>query len=326
MGIIRNIVAALLGVALMQGVAHAEVRWDLANSLSPSNFLTGIAADFIADVKQSTNGKLIMTLHPGGSLFSQSQIKRAVRTGQIQVGEILLSSYSNEDPIFGIDSLPFLTSSYEEAWKLWLASKAPIVKRMSDAGMMVLYSAPLPPQELYSKSPVSSVADLKGVKWRAYSPLTSRLGELVGAQPVTIMAPELAQALATGAVGAFMTSSGTGYDSKVYEQVKYLYDTRAWIPKELMLVNNAAFENLDKPVQKALLAAAERAERKAWKVSKEKNAWYLQQLAAHGMTVQPPSKELKAQLKKIGKKMTGEWAKAAGPDAQAAIDRFLSKN
>ncbi|WP_157089329.1 TRAP transporter substrate-binding protein [Oceanibaculum pacificum] len=325
MGLIRNTAAALLGIAMMPALAQAETKWDLPNSLSPNNFLTGVTEEFAADVKESTGGKLVITVHPGGSLFRQNQIKRAVQTGQVQMGDILLSSYSNEDPIFGVDSLPFLTSSYKDAWKLYQASKPALQKRMAEAGAMVVYAGPLPPQALYAKDPITKAADAKGLKWRAYSPLTSRLAELLGAQPVTIMSSELSQAMATGAVHAFITSSGTGYDTKVFEHFKYVYDTEAWVPKNLMLMNKAAFDALDKPTQDALLAAADRAEKKAWKISEEKHAWYIKELAANGMTVAPPSPQLKGELVAIGKQMTEEWLKTAGPDGKAILDAYAKQ-
>jgi len=321
--IIRSV--AVVGAVLIPTLAHAQVQWDLPNSLSPNNFLTGVTEEFAADVKKATNGKLSITVHSGGSLFRQNQIKRAVQTGQAQIGDILLSSYSNEDPIFGVDSLPFLTASYEDAWKLWQASKPAIEKRMAEAGLMVVYSAPLPPQGIFAKFPVRTVKDLAGAKWRAYSPLTSRLAELLGAQPVTVMSSELAQALATGVVNVFMTSSGTGYDTKSFEHVKYFYDTQAWLPKNLMIMNKASFEKLDGDSQKALMDAAARAERKAWKLSEEKHVWYLKELAREGMSVQKPSSELAAELRKIGEIMKDEWIKTAGPDGKAILDDYAGR-
>lgn len=325
MGFVRNTAAALLTIAAMPALAQAQTKWDLPNSLSPSNFLTAVAQEFTEDVKTSTGGKLVITLHPGGSLFRQNHIKRAVQTGQVQIGDILLSSYSNEDPIFGIDSLPFVTASYADAWKLYQVSKPALQKRMGAVGMMIVYAGPLPPQALYSRKPITSMADAKGLKWRAYSPLTSRLAELLGAQPVTIMSAELTQAMATGAVDAFITSSGTGYDTKTFEHFKYAYDTQAWLPKNLMLMNKASFDALDKPTQEALLAAAERAEKKAWKTSEEKHGWYLRELAANGMTIAPPGAQLKSELQAIGKKMTEEWIKTAGPDGKAILDAYAKQ-
>ncbi len=186
----------------------------------------------------------------------------------------------------------------------------------------MLYTVPWPPQGIYSNKPLASIADMKGLKMRTYNPATSRIAELVGAQPVTIQAAELAQAMATGAVNANITSGATGYDSKTWEQVKYFYDTQAWLPKNIVFVNEKAFDALDKPTQDAVLKAAPTPKTRGWKVSEEKTKWYLEQLAKNGMTVAPPSPALTGDLKKIGDTMTSEWTKQAGPDGQAVVDAY----
>jgi len=261
-------------------------------------------------------------VHSNASLFKANEIKRAVQGGQAQIGEILISGYSNEDPIFGIDSVPFLATSYADANKLWHASRKAIEDRFAKQGMMVLYSVPWPPQGIYSSKPLNSIADMKGLKLRAYNPYISRIAELAGAQPVTIQAAELAQAFATGAVNANITSGSTGYDTKAWEVVKYYYDTQLWLPKNIVFVNKKAFDALDKPTQQALLKCAQEAESRGWKVSEEKNKWYQDQLAKNGMTVAPPPAQLQKDFVKIGDTLREEWLKTAGPDGKAILDAY----
>ncbi|MGZ5584575.1 MAG: TRAP transporter substrate-binding protein, partial [Usitatibacter sp.] len=241
---------------------------------------------------------------------------------QAQIGEILVSGYSNEDPVYGVDSVPFLATSYADAAKLWKASRKAIEERFAKQGMMVLFSVPWPPQGIYSSKPINAVADMKGLKMRTYNPYTSRIAELAGAQPVTIQVAELAQAFATGAVNANITSGATGYDTKAWEVVKYYYDTQAWLPKNIVFVNRQAFDALDKASQQALLKAAAEAEARGWKVSEEKNNWYLEQMAKNGMNVAAPSAQLKGDFQKIGATMTEEWLKTAGPDGKAIVDAY----
>src|SRR6185295_198391 len=228
------------------------------------------------------------TVHSAASLFKAPEIKRAVQGGQAQIGEILISGYSNEDPIFGIDSVPFLATSYAEAAKLWKASHKALDERFAKQGLMILYSVPWPPQGIYSSKPLASVADMKGLKMRTYNPYTSRIAELAGAQPVTIQAAELAQAFATGAVNANITSGATGYDTKAWEVVKNYYDTQAWLPKNVVFVNQKAFDALDKASQDAVVKAAAEAEVRGWKVSEEKTAFYNAELKKNGMNVAAP--------------------------------------
>jgi TRAP-type C4-dicarboxylate transport system substrate-binding protein len=321
MKLLKPFIAAAVAAAFSAGAA-AQTKWDMPTPYAPTNFHTENVIQFAADVDKATNGKLKITVHSNASLFKAPEIKRAVQGGQAQIGEILLSGYSNEDPIFGVDSVPFLATSYVAARKLWQASKKATQDRFEKQGMMVLYSVAWPPQGIYSSKPLSSVADMKGLKMRTYNPYTSRIAELAGAQPVTIQAAELAQAFATGAVNANITSGATGFDTKAWEVVKNYYDTQAWLPKNVVFVNRKAFDALDKATQDALLKAASDAEARGWKVSEEKNTWYLEQFRKNGMNVAAPSAQLKSDFQKIGATMTEEWLKTAGGDGKAVVDAY----
>lgn len=316
---VRSLLATL---GFISTAALAQTAWDMPTPYPAANFHTENIVQFASDVGSASAGKLKITVHPGGSLFKANEIKRAVQGGQAQIGEILLSGYSNEDPVYGADGVPFLATSFAESKKLWQAQKPVLEAKLAKQGIKLLYSIPWPPQGIFSAKPISAAADLKGVKWRAYSPQTSRIAELVGAQPVTIQAAELSQALATGAVGAFMTSGATGYDSKVWEQVKNFYDVQAWLPKNAVLVSQKAFDALDKATQEAVLKSAAAAEERGWKLSEEKTRFYLAELAKNGMNVTPPSATLKADMKKVGDTMIAEWVKTAGADGQAIVDAY----
>ena len=315
-------VSAATTALLCGSVVHAQQKWDMPTGYPGNNFHTENIVQFASDVDKATGGKLKITVHDSGSLFKANEIKRAVQGGQADVGEIIISGFSNEDPMFGIDSIPFLATGYPEAEKLWKVSKAATEARLAKQGLKILYTVPWPPQGIFSAKPLNSAADLKGVKWRAYNPNTSRIAQLVGAQPVTIQAAELTQALATGAVTAFMTSGATGYDSKVWEQVKYYYDVAAWLPKNLVIVSKKAFDRLDKPTQDAVLKAAAAAEARGWKTSAEKNIWYKEQLAKNGMKVEAGSEQLRSDFKKIGLTMIADWTTQTGAEGQAIVDAF----
>jgi TRAP-type C4-dicarboxylate transport system substrate-binding protein len=302
--------------------AQAQTTWNLPAGYPADNPHSENLAAFAKDVEAATGGKLKVTVHANASLFKAPDIKRAVATGQAQMGEVLLSIHENEDPVFGLDVVPFLATSFPEAMKLYKASKPAIEKKLAAQGLMLLFAVPWAPQGVYTKKDLNSVADMKGLKWRAYNVGTSRIGELVGAQSVTIQAAELPQALATGIVDSFMSSGGTGYDSKVWESLTHFYDVQAWIPKNVTFVNKAAFDALDKPTQEAILKAAATAETRGWKAWEDKSSWYLDQLKAKGMKVQPPSVALKDGFKKIGEQLTDDWLKKAGADGKTLVDAY----
>jgi len=313
---------AAVAAALLAGAAGAQMKWDMPTAYPPSNFHTENIAQFVADIDKATGGQLKITVHSNASLFKAPEIKRAVQGNQAQIGEILLVNYENEDAFYGLDGVPFLATSYADAMKLYKASRKPLEDKLAKQGIKLLYTVAWPPQGIFTSRTLNSAADLKGAKWRAYSPATARIAELVGAQPVTVQASELSQAVATGVVDSFMTSGSTGYDTKVYEQVKNFYDTQAWLPKNAVIVNQSAFDALPKAQQDAILKAAADAEARGWKVSEEKNAWYLDQLKQKGMNIAKPSAQLTADLKKVGDTMQQDWVKKAGPEGQAAIDAY----
>jgi len=316
--------STLLAVALGGVVfgATAQTKWDLPAAYPATNYHTENLVQFANDVEKASGGKLKITVHANASLFKAPEIKRAVQGGQAQAGEILLANFQNEWQIFGADGLPFLADSYDESARLYKAQRPLIEKKLGEQGMMLLFSVPWPPQGIYVKKPISSAADLKGVKWRAYSPATARIAELVGAQPVTVQAAELSQALATGVIEGYMSSGATGYDSKTYEHIKYWYDTQAWLPKNAVIANKAAFDALDAASKQAVLKAAAEAETRGWALSKAKNVEYIDLLKKNGMNIVAPSEQLKADMKKVGDVMLKEWLDKAGPEGKALIEAF----
>ncbi len=320
MRVVSILSAAALGVA--SPAAFAQTKWDLPAAYPASNFHTENLMQFAADVDKATDGKLKITVHANASLFKAPEIKRAVQTNQAQIGEILISNFSNENPLYGIDVLPFLATSYDAARKLDRAARPALEKLLAAQGMKLLYTVAWPPQGLYSTKPLQAASDLKGMKFRSYNAATAKIAEQFGAQPVTIQAAELSQAMASGGVEAFITSGSTGYDTKAYEHIRYFYDTQAWLPKNAVIVNQSAFDKLDKPVQQALLKAAADAETRGWKLSEEKTAWYLDQLKKNGMQVLPPTPQMVSEFEKVGDALVADRVRQAGPEGKAILDAY----
>ncbi len=308
--------------ALAAAGVMAQTKWDLPSGYAATNFHTINLTEFAADVDKATGGKLKITVHSNASLFKAPEIKRAVQGGQAQIGEVLISNFANEWPLFGADAIPFLADSYDESVKLWAVQKPVFEKKLAEQGMVPLYSVPWPPQGVYSKKPLASAADLKGVKWRAYNPATSRIAELVGAQPVTVQAAEVSQAFATGVAESMMSSGSTGWDAKLHEHVKYWYDTQAWLPRNLIVVNKAALDALDAPTKQALMKAAADAEARGLAASKRANTDSLDKLKGGGMNILPPPAALASDMKKVGETLLKEWLEKAGPEGKQLIDSY----
>src|SRR5918996_29848 len=297
------IVRSMLAFALAAGTANAQTKWDMPTPYSDGEFHTKNVVAFVEDVQKATGGKLELVVHSNGSLIRHPDIMRAVSTGQVNIAEFLLGQFGNEDPVFATDNVPFIATGYDAAWKLYQAQKPTLEKKLQGRGMKLLYAVAWPGQGIYTKAPLKSVADLKGTKFRTYSPMTARLAELLGASPTVIQVPEVPQMFATGAVQAMITSSATGTSTKAWEFVKNYYNTSAFHPKNVVVVNQRAYARLSKAREK------------------EGN----ETLAKNGMSVRDPDPQMKAAFAKIGQQMAQEWEKAAGADGQQILKAYRSK-
>jgi TRAP-type transport system periplasmic protein len=307
------------------GSAFAQTKWDLPTGYATGSFQTENVQLFANEVDKATAGKLKITLHASGSLYKANEIKRAVQTGQTPAGEFLLSGSANENPLFGVDSIPFLATDYAQARKLYAASKPALDKLLASQGMKLMFSVPWPGQSLYSVKAINGPDDLKGTKMRAYNPATTRIAQMLKAQPTTIQLAELGQALATGTVENFLTSSASGVENKLFEQTKFFYPVNAWLPRNATVVSQKSFDALDKTTQDALLKAAATAESRGWAVSEQKDTDFVKELAAKGMKIAPPSDALRKELMAIGETMTADWLKTAGAEGKAVVDAFNKK-
>ncbi len=308
--------------AVLSAPSFAQTKWDLPTGYSAGSFQTENVQQFANDVDKATAGKLKITLHPNGSLYKANEIKRAVQTGQTQAGEFLLSGVANENPLFGVDSVPFLATGYAQSRKLYVAAKPGLEKLLASQGMKLLFSVPWPGQSLYSVKEIKTPDDLRGTKMRAYNPATTRIAQLLKAQPTTIQLAELGQALATGTVENFLTSSASGVENKLFEQTKFFYTVNAWLPRNATVVSQKAFDALEKPAQEALLKAALEAEVRGWKTSEQKDGEFVKELAAKGMKIAQPSDTLRNELQSIGQTMTTDWIKSAGADGIAVVEAY----
>ena len=312
-----------MSVAAPALAASHAMSWDMPLAYAASNFHSENAAEFATCVGEASGGKLSITTHPGGSLFGGDAIKRAVQTGDANIGERLLSAHANENPIFGIDSVPFLATSFDDSVRLYETAKPEIEAALAEQGLTLLYSVPWPPQGLYFKKPVTSVADMQGLKFRAYNTATSRLAELTGMQPTQIEAAEVQQAFSTNAVESMISSGATGYDRKVFDAgVTNYYEVDAWLPRNTVFVNTEAFEGLDDATKAALTDCAMQAEERGLQQSRDYTQFTYDGLREGGMTVEPASEQLVGELKEIGATMTEEFLESAGEAGKKIVDEF----
>ena len=317
--------AAASALALAGGATQAQTRWDMPTPYSDGEFHTINVRQFAEDLKKATAGQLEINVHSNGSLIKHPDMLRAVSTGQVNIAEFLLGQFGNEEPVFNADNVPFLAAGYDNAWKLYQAQKTTLEKKLEGRGLRLLFSVAWPGQGIYAKNALKSVDDLKGIKFRTYSPLTARLAELLGASPTVIQVPEVPQAFATGTISAMITSSATGSSTKAWEFVKNYYMTNAMHPKNVVVVNERSFQRLPEAQKTALADAAAAAEKRGWDLSRQRETTANKMLADNGMTVHTPDAAMMAAFGKIGETMAGEWLKAAGADGEAITRGYRAK-
>ena len=318
-------IVQLLAAGLFAGTAlavTAQTKWDMPTGYPVANPHTVTLSQMAKDIEFETKGKLKIVVHPGGSLFKAQEIMRAVETGQAQMGEILMSLMVNQNPVWGTDSLPFLAVSFDDAYRLWQAQRPVAEQILAKRGVKLLYAVAWPPQGIYAKKELKSAADMKGLKWRAYNPATTKIAQVVGATPLTIQAAELSQALATGVVDSTMTSGATGVDSKIWESLTHYHRVNAWLPKNMLVVNQKEFDKLDKDIQATVVRVAAEAEKKGWERMRAYDDESVAILAKNGMKIVTPTPQLMADMKKIGDEMLVDWSKQAGADGQKIIDAY----
>jgi TRAP-type C4-dicarboxylate transport system substrate-binding protein len=308
-----------------QGAAAAE--WNMPTPYPAGNFHTQNIQAFADDVKEMTDGELTITVHPAGSLFKHPEIKNAVRSRQVQVGEFLLSRLANEDAAFQADSVPFLASDYAQARQLWQASKPVVEEKLAEQNLQVLFTVPWPPQGLYTKAEIEDMSDLKGISFRAYNSATERLAQLAGMVPTQVEVPDVAQAFATGRVDAMMTSPSTGVNTKAWDFTNHFYHLQAWLPKNIVVVNERELQALDAETRQAVLDAADTAMDRGWEMSRKETNTQMDALEENGMTVhREPAKALADGFKQIGQTMAKEWQEDAGADGAQILERYRKMN
>ncbi|MBE0453685.1 MAG: TRAP transporter substrate-binding protein [Roseovarius sp.] len=287
-----------------------------------SVFHTQNIVQFAEDVASVTEGALTITVHSAGSLYAHPEIRDSVRRGLAPIGEILMSQLANEDAIFGADSVPFLAASYDDAARLWDASRDKIAAKLDAQGLTLLFAVPWPGQSLFVTEEVTSIDQMKGVNFRAYNTATERLAQLMGAVPTTVEAGDIPTAFSTSRVSAMITSPSTGVSSQAWDFVGHYIDTQAWLPKNMVFVNTRAFKALPEDQQEAILGAAAAAELRGWEMSVAETDEKIAALKANGMQVHQPSPQLAEQLRGIGATMTEEWKAKAGAEGALILDNF----
>ncbi len=305
--------------------ATEPVTWKLATGYRAESFHGKNLLEFAQEVQAATTGKLKIELAPNNSLIKLNEIKTAVQAGKVAAGETIMSSLVKDVPLAGADSVPFVVDSYASALRMWNLQRPGVERAMQAQGIKVLYAVPWPPQGLYSQKPINQEADFKGTKMRTYNPTTVRIAELLGAKPVDVPMVDVGKALAEGRMDNMITSSVTGAENKVWSHIKFYYEINAWFPKNIVFTNAAAFNALSPDQQKAVMAAAEKAQTRGWAMSQLANTEATNVLKTNGIKVERIPRDLEARLKRLGEKFSREWVSSVGNEANTIFIPFYAQ-
>ena len=316
-----------VGVGFAENVQSAAetTTWKLATGYSIDTFHGKNLADFARKVEADTSGKLKIELHPNNALVKLNDIAKAVQEGRIEAGETIMTSMAKDMPSAGADSIPFVVTTYADAMRLWQLQRAGIERAMAERGMKILYAVPWPPQGLYSKAPIKVEGDFQNTKMRTYNPTTIRIAELLGAKPVDVPMVDVAKALKEGRMDNMITSSVTGAENKVWSHIKYYYEINAWFPKNIVMVNAAAFNALPVDMQKSVLKAAGIAQTNGWAMSQKAATDATNELIANGIKVDRIPYDVETKLKRLGEKFSREWVRSVGNEASIIFVPYYTK-
>ena len=321
MGKLLNRALMVAGLVVASSAAQAE-KWDMPTPYSDQTFHTVNIKQFADDVRAATDGKLDITIHSAGSLLKHGDIKNAIRSELVPIGEFFMGLLANENPAFGIDTLPLVATSYEDAEKLWAAQKPEVEKLLERQKLKPLFSVPWPPQGLYTQKEIAKADDLKGTKFRSYNANLEKFATLIGAAPTQIEAPDIPQAFTTGRVEAMITSPSTGANTKAWDFLTHYSPINAWVPKNVVVINKASFDALDEATQKAVMDAAAAAEKRGWEMSQKEATEKTKVLGDNGISIIEPSDVLKTDLAKIGAQLLEEWQTSASPEAKKIVESY----
>lgn len=320
----KSLAVAALASATALGIptAQAETTWTMASGYPESSFFTQNIRLFIKEIEEKTNGKLKIDLRSSDSLIKHDAIKRAVQSGQVQIGEIRFGVYGNEAAMYNLDNIPGVASDYDKAYELMKAQRPFWDEMFKKNGMRVLTYVAWPGQGFYTKEPVKSLADLKGQKLRIYSKQTQIMGEKLGMEALILPFAEVPQAFSTGMIQALWTSAQTGTDVQAWDYVKHFTYTGTMHNKNGIIVNERAFRQLDEATRKIVIEAGERATDRGWELSKKASSEREQILKDHGMIVTQAPKDIMDRIDEIGKEMVADWLASATAEEKAVYEKY----
>ena len=303
--------------------AMAKTKWDLHLNYPAGNFHSKGAQDFADRVQAATGGELTIVLHPGASLgFKGPELLRALADGQLAAAEIPTGMVEGDAPVLALTAQPFISTNAFEQRLLYQLSKETYKKVLKKFNQITLYTSVWPFSGIYTQRPITSEADLKGLKMRVYDGTGLAFGDATGIAARKMPFSEVYPAMKAGLLDSMYTSSVSGVDAKAWEVLKYFTPINIVGPVNMINVNLGVWNQLPKNIQETVLEIAAQMEDEMWDLAGDMDRKSRATLKENGMTLTPVSKTFRAELNAIGDKLRSEWVKKAGSDAQNILKEY----
>jgi TRAP-type transport system periplasmic protein len=316
----RSIIRALLVVYMMLGAStvRAGTTWEcyVYNPLAKQPSVDAVVR-MIEEVRQKTNGDLLINLHLGGSLpIKADSITAALADNVIQFGDDGFAT--GTIPITGVLRLPMLLQSPADLAKAMNIVRPYLDTAYGKRGMEVLGQYSYPFQVVWGRKKITSLTDIKGLKLRVTSVEQGEFIRRFGGVALTMGSPDVAAALDRGVVdGGLTASSGGGL--LWHDLLKYRFAFPVSYVNSTYVVNKEAMEKLSPTTQKVLREAAvtwtDWATKEMIRLEDDVTA----QFGREGMILTTATPEEIAQATEKMRPYWNEWAKAHGADATAAL-------
>jgi len=322
----KKVLFVLISAVLVMGLfsdAMAKTKWDLHLNYPAGNFHSKGAQEFADRVKAATNGELVIVLHPGASLgFKGPELLRALAEGQLAAAEIPTGMVEGDAPVLALTAQPFISTNAFEQRLLYQLAKPTYTKVLKRFNQITLYTSVWPFSGIYTQRPITSEADLKGLKMRVYDGTGLAFGDATGIAARKMPFSEVYPAMKAGLLDSMYTSSVSGVDAKAWEVLKYFTPINIVGPVNMINVNLDVWNRLPKNIQATVLEIAAQMEDEMWNLAGDMDRTSRAKLKDNGMTLTPVNKTFRSELNAIGDKLRGEWAKKAGSDAQSILKEY----
>lgn len=302
-----------------------EVQLTFASPYPDALFHVENIRKFIEDIETSSDGRIAINFYPAQSLFNHSEAMQAVRTGQVDIAELQLTQFANQEELYNVEALPYLASSFDEAMTLWDIALPAITERLRQDRIMPLYTVPWPPQAFYANKELKTAADMDGLKFRVYNPIGARMAEALGAEPVLVGGGEVPQAFSTGMIDSMITSSAFGASASAWDYVDVFNDVQAWFGYDQIVMNIRSFQRLPEDLQQVVLDASARAAERGLQMSKDAHVSEMGTLEKNGMTVVSGNPEFVEAARTATAPIIEDWVEAVGPKGEAIVSEFRAR-